>query len=54
MAADFLAAVMREFAQWLRHEPRSFALFAPRDRRFLSLHQESCGGKSRRTGKLAR
>jgi hypothetical protein len=51
--ADFLAAVMREFAQWLRREPRRFALFAPSDRCFLSLHQVSYGGRNSRAGKLA-
>jgi hypothetical protein len=32
MAADFRAAIVREFAQWLRLEPRLFGLFAPSDR----------------------
>jgi hypothetical protein len=44
--ADFLAAVMREFAQWLRLEPRLFGPFAPSDRCFPSSDQESCGGKT--------
>ena len=54
MAADFLAAIVREFGQWLSHKPRSFVLFAPGDRCFLSLHQVSLGGRNRRAGKLAR
>jgi hypothetical protein len=37
---------MREFAQWLRLEPRLFGLFAPSDRCFPSSDQESCGGKT--------
>jgi hypothetical protein len=46
ITADFMAPVVREFAQWLSLGPHLFALLAWRDGRFLSLHQVSSGGKT--------
>jgi len=44
--ADFLAAVVREFAQWLSLEPHLFALSALRSGCCLLLDQVPFGGKT--------